>query len=790
MAFIAEDLALAVDTIGGGNIRIHFYDTDDTEATVTATDYFTSAERRGMRLGDLLVVRSNGTSFLANVDAISGAGHATIGVDRNMIVEYETATALAAASVPPIVNAVRTQGYAATGDRGGGLYKRVSTPVSPQLYHVQSVGGAWWELVDSPSDLGVVTDLQAAIVAPSRTSLSLAGYYSTGDGGGARYKRAASEPSHAGKAQSLDGAWWELAEVGPSVKMFGARGDGRSVTALVSITSGAAILTAAGAAFTAADVGKMIVVPGAGAAGGILSTTILSYTSPTQITLAANAGTTVTTTSKVIQYSTDDTSVLNAIIAAINAGYFSDVWVPKGFYGCTTLNAITGYTNWLGAGPQSSVLQTFSPTGDIFTLSGTSQVFRNIGITSVVTRTSGVSLKMNGNLNLAENFDITYPYRGVWNTGVLNRLAFGNINMITSRNIAAGSGGVYNTGTILSCFDVAMGSGTHTPADMAAFGFKADVGEVDLTQCFVFLTDVGFDIAPGAGQTVLGINLKGCWFDSTLTAGLRATPAHSTALLQLIWASDCWFGPGFGSGASYGVILDNTVNASMTKVWLNNNYHISYNNGAGVGLYVVGGSNKIQMHVANSMFGDNGQAFSSGVLFVGATTSWTLTGSSMAYNTVGITISAGCDDYIITGCRIQNNSGAISDSSTPTNGLIVNNIGYEQPWKSYTPTIASSSGALSAATATGKYKVEGKSVHFTAAGSVTNVGTGSVAVELSLPFAANALTIVAGRERAFGAQLQGDIQPAASVVSITKYDNTFPAANGTQMVVSGTYERV
>ncbi|MDM8344523.1 glycosyl hydrolase family 28-related protein, partial [Pseudochrobactrum sp. sp1633] len=52
------------------------------------------------------------------------------------------------------------------------------------------------------------------------------GYYATGDGGDALYKRVISEPAHAGKVQSADGAWWELSEEEPSVKMFGAKADG------------------------------------------------------------------------------------------------------------------------------------------------------------------------------------------------------------------------------------------------------------------------------------------------------------------------------------------------------------------------------------------------------------------------------------------------------------------------------------------------------------------------------------------------------------------------------------
>ena len=64
----------------------------------------------------------------------------------------------------------------------------------------------------------------------------------------------------------------------------------------VSITSGAAVLTSANSIFSAADIGRTVRVLGAGAAGAALDTTISAYTSATQVTLAANASTTVTTT--------------------------------------------------------------------------------------------------------------------------------------------------------------------------------------------------------------------------------------------------------------------------------------------------------------------------------------------------------------------------------------------------------------------------------------------------------------------------------------------------------------
>lgn len=63
--------------------------------------------------------------------------------------------------------------------------------------------------------------------ATAPDTIVLRGYASAGDGGGALYKKVASEPSHAGKLQIAEGTWYELAEfdaINPI--MFGANGDG------------------------------------------------------------------------------------------------------------------------------------------------------------------------------------------------------------------------------------------------------------------------------------------------------------------------------------------------------------------------------------------------------------------------------------------------------------------------------------------------------------------------------------------------------------------------------------
>lgn len=106
----------------------------------------------------------------------------------------------------------------------------------------------------------------------------------------------------------------------------GAVGDGQ-YAATLSITSGQAILTSSAAIFSASDEGKSFFGIAMGAAGAPLSTTILSYQSATQVTLAANAGTTAGPTGVGI-WGTDDTAAVNRAYAAAVAIGGGEVLFP------------------------------------------------------------------------------------------------------------------------------------------------------------------------------------------------------------------------------------------------------------------------------------------------------------------------------------------------------------------------------------------------------------------------------------------------------------------------------
>jgi hypothetical protein len=64
-----------------------------------------------------------------------------------------TRTAIVAATLSAVIDAIRATGYYSEGDGGGGLYFRLSSSPSPaKRWHVQSADGAWWELSETLID--------------------------------------------------------------------------------------------------------------------------------------------------------------------------------------------------------------------------------------------------------------------------------------------------------------------------------------------------------------------------------------------------------------------------------------------------------------------------------------------------------------------------------------------------------------------------------------------------------------------------------------------------------------
>ncbi|RZL29147.1 MAG: hypothetical protein EOP64_02100 [Sphingomonas sp.] len=83
--------------------------------------------------------------------------------------------------------------------------------------------------ITSPQGVFTVVSATAPGVIPATvTFVRTDGFASPGDGGAALYRRVASPPDHRGWFRSRDGACWELSSTQPSVREFGAIGDGRA----------------------------------------------------------------------------------------------------------------------------------------------------------------------------------------------------------------------------------------------------------------------------------------------------------------------------------------------------------------------------------------------------------------------------------------------------------------------------------------------------------------------------------------------------------------------------------
>lgn len=116
--------------------------------------------------------------------------------------------------------------------------------------------------------------------------------------------------------------------------------------------------------------------------------------------------------------------------------------------------------------------------------------------------------------------------------------------------------------------------------------------------------------------------------------------------------------------------------------------------------------------------------------------------------------------------------------------------GTPSAWTAYTPSVTAGVGALTSASATGRYIKIGKTIHFQQSITITDNGTGSVYIATTLPAQAGTgfETITAGRNNSTGKMLQCEITSGATLSRIFNYDNTYPAASGNLLYVSGTYE--
>lgn len=114
-------------------------------------------------------------------------------------------------------------------------------------------------------------------------------------------------------------------------------------------------------------------------------------------------------------------------------------------------------------------------------------------------------------------------------------------------------------------------------------------------------------------------------------------------------------------------------------------------------------------------------------------------------------------------------------------------------WTNYSPVIGATSGTFTTVLSSGRYKVLGKTIFVSIVITDTTTGTAAGQVTATLPFApiASNLDVIPGININTANTVTGlVVTSGGGVVAITKYDGTFPLANGQSLVLSGVYESI
>lgn len=357
---------------------------------------------------------------------------------------------------------------------------------------------------------------------------------------------------------------------------------------------------------------------------------------------------------------------INRMIADINANGFGEIVWPAGVCWTEVQDPITANATWTGRHLIASMLRTREATGDVLTFNGCVR-FEHMGMDSEPVRTAGSFIQLNGSGSILDDFYMTRPYRGITCSGQLDKIYRGSINGITSRNVAPDSGGILNTSDVLEIIGTNVGTGVPNNSDMAEFGIKATGGELDVTQCFAFLVNQGFVIAPGAGQFVNGFNFAKCWADTVIQAGFVVKPCHPTSRVAEGWVSDSWFAAGTGNTPAYSMVLDNGINAAFDgRITLHHNKMRTYSPGKGAGVYLNAGSSmNMETDLDHNQIGTSGGGFDIGIIVQGSSQKWTANDNRIASCRIGMQVSGGSDKYmaqnIYDGCAVP-----VVDANSPS----------------------------------------------------------------------------------------------------------------------------
>jgi hypothetical protein len=435
-----------------------------------------------------------------------------------------------------------------------------------------------------------------------------------------------------------------------NVHDYGATGNYRSATT-GAMTAGSAVLTDASGTFSAADVGKLITVVGAGSSAD-LSTTIASVQNATQATLTVSASTTVSGAG--YGYGSDDGAALNAAITA--AGTLgATVYLPPGGYAVGSAIAPASNVAVVGAGIGASIVYPF----------GTVAAFQFLAsLASPLTSFTLAHLSIDG---VRQVGPYNVSIKGVF-TQYCSACTFEDL--IIRNTVATGMGADFLTnGTVIhavrvvNCGRLNQGGVSGGGGNGIGVGTgKSTVEAFSISQCYAYGNGrYGIMVESQTGTTSRGARISNCFSQGNYNHGYGdAGTSHAAWFNNVAYANSFdGFSIDNGTVGVTAVPSDNSVYNGCVAL-SNSRYGFSYQPSAGTN---PGGGNIAYVgcrSVSNTSLGFQSNSIAShpvtGISYLAC--------EAVNNGASGIQVSNPMNDLKISGCRLASNGQTSSTSKT------------------------------------------------------------------------------------------------------------------------------
>ena len=479
---------------------------------------------------------------------------------------------------------------------------------------------------------------------------------------------------------------------------------------------------------------------------------------------------------------TDDTAAIQAAVNSLPpAG--GALYFPTGTYLVSSQITVNKPGVYFGDGWATNI-KTSSTTANTFFVTGAEQVnIQQMRFTSSVTKSGGWYVDVAAS---ASRFRISdFAMDG----------AIGGIRTLAAATVTIERGQILNSvastgipvridaGLDVTVCDIICDQASNTFAGV----YITNAGDITLEGLQLLNCGQALYVKVDSGNTVASLWANNCFFDnSTRGAYLQASGG---AIVRSLF-DQCWFSSsvyeGFRLETSGGGVISG-VDIIACHVFLNGTNGVQIQD-PGVSFVKIHDCSIAQNTLSGVSVAANVNYVSIQDSTIGAT------GGLNGNGSFGIGIAAGASNFVqILNNNLLGNTGAGLDNlATGSSVIVSNNLGANQSWTTYTPTVTAGSGAITTLGAvSGRYQKIGKQLFLSLSIPITTNGTGSVSVIIGLPSGMVAATacVLSGRESAItGSQLQGIILATSGAISVTKYDNSYPGGNGYVLILTGVIE--